>query len=178
MSRRCSRCGNRLRIRSRKCRHCGAPDTQPRRAQRPGSRLRRLAYGVGVFLALGTMLFVGQRIVEADAIADWYAQFALQHLPQQFSSLAPSESPNGAFLFCVRRVVKDQLDPLSVATFPSQTTANTVTLGEGHWRVTAHVIEDRDDGERIRHEFRCETRYEQKRWVLESLSLGSMALSP
>jgi hypothetical protein len=126
-------------------------------------------------LALCTMLVIGHRMVEPTVIADWYAEFALRHLPQQFSAFAPAESSTGAFLFCIRRVVKGEMESTSVATFPSATPANTVALGDGRWRVDAHVLEDLPDGERVKRDFRCTTKYEKNRWVLEDLSVEQLA---
>jgi hypothetical protein len=173
---RCTRCGNRIRLRSRSCRHCNwqaarpAPAAAPRRSVR-----RRVGYGIGLVLGLVVILFVGQRMVEPTVIGEWYAEFAIQHLPAKFSSFAPAESATGAFLFCVRRVVKDKLEPESVATFPHATSAQTRTVGEGVYQVQGYVDEDRVTGERIRRSFACTVQYEQKRWVLHNLEVGSLA---
>jgi hypothetical protein len=175
MSRRCDRCGNRVRIRSFRCRHCGVKAAGLSDGVQPRSRLRRIGYGVSILFALGMLLVIGQRTLEPTVIADWYADLALQHLPQPFSSLAPVETSQGAFLFCIRRVVKDTLDPLSVATFPSRTDGNTVSLGGGRWQVATHVFEELENGERVRHNFRCVVQYQERRWVLEELSVLNLA---
>lgn len=171
--RRCTRCGNRLRIRTQNCRHCGWREPTP--ARRPRSARRSVSYGLGLVLGLCALLFVGQRMVEPTRIADWYAEFALQHLPRQFSSVAPAASASGAYLYCIRRVVKDKLEAESVATFPGSTPDNTVALGDGAYRVETHVVEDRPDGDRMRWGFTCTVQYEGKRWVLQDLEMGSDA---
>jgi hypothetical protein len=171
---RCARCGNRLRIRSRRCRHCGAPD-EGRKGAAEGSRVARFAWAVGIVVALLAMLFVGRRVIEPGAVADWYAEMAIQHLPRQFSAFAPAESPRGAFYFCIRRVVKDHMDPNSVATFPGNDVANTVALGAGRYRVGTHVVENTEAGEEVRREFTCVTTYDRGRWTLDELSVESYA---
>jgi hypothetical protein len=171
--RRCTRCGNRLRIRLRSCRHCGWRETP-----RPGgarSRRRSAGYAIGLVLGLCALLFVGHRMIEPTAIADWYAEFAIQHLPRQFSSVAPAASASGAYFFCIRRVVKDKLERESVATFPGISNENTLPLGDGGYRVETHVVEDRVDGERLRWSFTCTARYDRNRWVLHDLEMGSYA---
>lgn len=171
--RRCTRCGNRLRIRSRTCRHCGRPEhpAAAGAAARRGPR-RIVGLGLGALLVAGVLLFVGQRMVTPAAIADWYAEFAMQRLPQFFSGFAPAESSMGAFYFCIRRVVKDEMDARSVATFPSANGRTLVELGEGLYRIETFVDEDRADGSRVRREFSCTTRYERNRWVLEELRMN------
>jgi hypothetical protein len=174
MRRRCTRCGNRLRIRSRQCRHCGAREE----LLAPGgsaSWLRRLGTGVGILVTLLVLVFAGKWVVEPEVVADWYAEIAVQHLPRQFSSFAPSESPRGAFYYCIRRVVKDHMEPSSVATFPSTDESNTVALGEGRYRVGAHVLEDLESGERLRREFTCTANFQRGRWVLEQLNVEGTA---
>jgi len=170
--RRCARCGNRIRIRSRSCRHCAWPEQRPSRSESHAPK-RRVLFGVGGLIAILALLFVGQRMIEPTAIADWYAEFALQHLPRQFSSMAPAESASGAYLFCVRRVVKDKIEQTSVATFPSITRENTVVLADGVYRVNTYVYEDRADGERVKWDFTCLTQFDRNRWVLQDLEMGS-----
>jgi hypothetical protein len=171
-SRRCERCGNRVRVRSRRCRHCNwkAPAVDRR-----GSR-RRLAALVGALaVSVVAALFVGRQLVEPDTIADWYAEFAMQHLPRQFSSVGPAESASGAFYFCIRRVVRDGIERESVATFPVQTAENTTSIGDGRYRVSTHVIEERVDGASERKPFTCIAEYERNRWVLHELEMGTHA---
>jgi hypothetical protein len=172
---RCDRCGNRIRIRSFRCRHCNRKDPSLQSLSPRSTVRRRVGFGIGITLGLVALLFIGQRMIEPTTIADWYAEFAIQHLPRHFSNFAPAETPSGAFYFCIRRVVKDALQPESVATFPSSTPENTVLLGEQRYQVSTHVIEDQMDGERVRKLFTCTTRYERGHWVLEGLSVGSHA---
>lgn len=173
---RCTRCGNRIRLRSRRCRHCNWQEARPTPAATPRKSVRRsLGYGLGIVLGLVVLLFVGQRMVEPTVIGEWYAEFAIRHLPAQFSAFAPAESPAGAFLFCVRRVVKDKLAPESVATFPPATAGNTRPIGAGLYQVEGYVDEDQVSGERTRRTFVCTVQYEQKRWVLRTLEMGSLA---
>jgi hypothetical protein len=176
-SQRCNRCGNRIRMRSRRCRHCNWEEERPVAPSRPRSLQRSIGFGFGVVFGLMVVLFLGQRMVEPTVIGEWYAEFAIRHLPAQFSSFAPAESSTGAFLYCVRRVVKDKLESESVATFPASTPANTRFVGEGVYRVEGHVDEDRVTGERIRRNFVCTVQYEQKRWVLQQLEVGNLALA-
>jgi hypothetical protein len=172
MNRRCDRCGNRVRTRSRRCRHCNweAP-ASPRRVV-----ARRVAAALaGLTIALAGLFLVARNAIEPDTIADWYAEFAMQHLPRHFSDVAPAESASGAYYFCVRRVVRDHLERESVATFPMLTAENTTPIGEGAYRVHAHVIEETATGERLRRDFTCTAEYERNRWVLHELELGTHA---
>jgi hypothetical protein len=167
---RCTRCGNRLRIRSRQCRHCGARE-DPVPHERERSWLRRLGVGAGILAVLLVLALVGKRTVEPAVVADWYAEIAIQHLPAPFSNFAPSETSRGAFYYCIRRVVKNHMDPGSVATFPSMDPSNTVALGEGRYRVNTYVVEATEEGEQFQRAFTCTTVYERGRWVLEQMAV-------
>jgi hypothetical protein len=169
---RCTRCGNRLRIRSRQCRHCGAREA-PIPHERERSWLRRLGVGAGILAVLLVLALVGKRTVEPAVVADWYAEMAIQHLPAQFSNFAPAETARGAFYYCIRRVVKNHMDPASVATFPSIDQSNTVALGEGRYRVGAYVVEETEAGEQLQRAFTCTAAYQQGRWVLEQIAVDS-----
>lgn len=169
---RCGRCGGRLRFRSNHCRHCGHVEEG---GGAGGGWFRVLGYGFSIAFALTALLFLGPRVIDSSAIADWYAEMAIQHLPRQFSSFAPAETADGAFYFCIRRVVKDAMEATSVATFPSASDESTTELGEGRYRVRSMVHEDRASGERVTRQFTCVTRYERALWVLEDLSIGEYA---
>jgi len=172
MNQRCDRCGNRVRARSGRCRHCN------REAPANGGRVaaRRItAAFAGLAIALAGLLLVARNSIQPDTIADWYAEFAMQHLPRHFSNFAPAESASGAYYFCLRRVVRGHLERESVATFPVRTTENTTPLGEGVYRVHAHVVEETATGERLRRDFTCTAEYERSRWVLHELELGTHA---
>lgn len=175
-SQRCERCGNRIRPLSRTCRHCGTPAGP---AEHTASRRRRLGFASvlgAMAMAVAALFFLGPRSVDPGAVAEWYAEMAINHLPRPFSAFAPSESESGAFYFCIRRVVKDGLDDTSVATFPTPAEGRVQALGDGRYRISTHLYEDRPGGERLRREFACTTKFERNRWVLESLSMDDLAL--
>jgi hypothetical protein len=112
--------------------------------------------------------------VNGAAIADWYAEFALNNLPAGFTSFAPADSPSGAFSHCVSRVVKKVSNASTVETFPSYSAENTVAMGDGRYSVQA-VLEGVDaDGGTVRRPFTCVVRFEGGRWVTEKLAVGEM----
>lgn len=121
-------------------------------------------------LLLIGLLLAAQRAVTSPTLAARYADFALQHLPQYFSAFAATDSPTGAYNFCIRQVVRRLTPASSVETFPSSTSANTVSLGDGRYRVESYFHEDRSTGERLEHHYTCSVRYAEGRWILEDLS--------
>ncbi|HEX2092310.1 MAG TPA: hypothetical protein VHG28_07900 [Longimicrobiaceae bacterium] len=153
--RRCVRCGWR----------CG--DAEP--AQRvPTLRWVRVAMVIALILTVGAL---GVYRSTGDSIADWYAEFALRHLPAQFSTFAPAETPSGAFHHCISRVVKQVSDGSTVETFPAYSVSNTVTLGGGRYSVQSVLEGVRLDGVAVRRSFTCVVRFDRGRWVMESLTV-------
>lgn len=75
----CPGCARTLPFAARRCVHCewkrgaGRGDGSPRRAR----TLRRVAVA-GVLLALAAF---GVSRIDPVAVADWYAEFAIRHLP-------------------------------------------------------------------------------------------------
>jgi hypothetical protein len=111
----------------------------------------------------------------ADALAEWYANFAAYHLPEQMSSYALADTERGAFFYCARQVAREMDGEFSVETFPSLTESYAEALGDGRYRIESWVEEARLDGESIRHGFTCTVRYQSGRWALEELSFGKGA---
>ena len=154
---RCFRCG---------WRRSGEADV-PRPAGGAGKRLRMFAAALLVML-MGAAGVYGLR---GETFADWYAEFALRHLPQGFSAFAPADTPSGAFYHCVGRVVKKVGGANTVETFPSFSAENTVADGEGRYTVRATVEEVRLSGEAVQRSFTCVARFDRGRWVTESLTV-------
>ncbi len=168
---RCPACRRRI-TGDQRCHRCGWLRTgeanQPLVARRPWGRMMAV---VTIVLALAA---AGVYRVNGAAIADWYAEFALNNLPAGFTSFAPVDSPSGAFSHCVSRVVKKVSNASSVETFPSYSAENTVAMGNGRYSVQA-VVEGMDaDGETVRRPFSCVVRFEGGRWVTEKLAVGEM----
>lgn len=165
---RCPACGRGLSNRSR-CFRCGWRGTgEEAPARRPAARWARVAVVVVIALALG---IAGVYRLQGGSFADWYAEFALRHLPAQFSEFAPADTPSGAFHHCVSRVVKRVSDGSSVETFPPFDTENTVSLGEGRYSVKAVVEAVSATGQKVQRPFTCVVRFAGGQWVMESLTV-------
>lgn len=169
---RCPHCDRRLPYAGRRCVHCGWSVLEADFA--PGEGVawwRRRALWIAV---TGTVLLAGVGIGYRNAprLADWYASFAAQNLPESASSFAPAETAAGAFFYCARQVAKEMDGDFSVETFPSQEDSELVALGGGRYRIASFVDETRQDGTRVRYEFVCSVAYESGRWVLEDLDLA------
>ncbi len=172
---RCKRCGGRLRVRSGRCRQCGAERMHVHSTNREtAGRRRTVRYLLACLLLVASLLGVRQ-IITSPTVADWYADVALRHLPAQFSAFAATDSPAGAYNFCIRQVVRKLTPDASVETFPSSTPENTVALGENRYRIESFFYEDRITGERVQQYFTCNVKYADGRWVLEDLSPGRLA---
>lgn len=155
---RCHRCGW-LRL--------GEADAPPV-APRPWGRVMAV---LTIVLALAA---AGVYRTNGAAIADWYAEFALNNLPAGFSSFAPVDTPSGAFTACVSRVVRKVSDGSSVETFPSYSAENTVAMGDGRYSVQAVLEGVTLEGATIRRPFSCVVRFHGGRWVTEKLAVGDM----
>lgn len=168
---RCPACRRRI-AGDQRCHRCGWLRTggasQPLVARRPWGRMMAV---VTIVLALAA---AGVYRVNGTAIADWYAEFALNNLPAGFTSFAPADTPSGAFTHCVSRVVRKVSNASSVETFPSPSAENTVAMGDGRYSVQAVLEEVDADGERVRRPFSCVVRFEGGRWVTEKLAVGDM----
>ena len=123
-----------------------------------------------VALMLATVVGYGYR--NAPLLADWYAGFAADNLPEAASSFAPTETETGAYFYCARQVAKRMRGQFSVETFPSQDESQTRELGTGKYQVESYVDEARADGQRVRYTFVCTVNYDRGRWVLEKLDLS------
>jgi len=166
----CPSCRKRLPYAARRCLHCGWTMAEGNRMPHAtsGWRRRQLFWG-GVFV----LLMAGTASValrNAEGIADWYAGFAAEHLAQPFSSWAPHETDRGAFFYCARMVARQMDGEFSVETFQASA-ATTQAVGNRRYRVISFVEQARADGERVRHDFTCEVRFDRGRWVLENLAL-------
>ncbi len=172
---RCKRCRSRVQVRSGRCRQCGAEriHTPPANRQTVGWR-RSVLYLVASLLLMAS-LFGARQIVTSQPVADWYAEVALRHLPEQFSSFALTDGTTGAYNFCIRQVVRKLTPSASIETFPASTPQNTLSLGENRYRVESFFYEDRVTGERVQQYFTCNVKYVDGRWVLEDLSPGRLA---
>lgn len=172
---RCPACKRRI-AGDRRCFRCGwrrmAGGDAPIEAPRPWGRITAV---LALVLMLGA---VGVYRMNGAAIADWYAEFAMRHLPAGFSSFGPADTPSGAFYHCVSRVAKEVSDGSTVETFPSYTEANTRALGSGRYAVRAALEGTGADGERMSRSFTCEVRFERGRWVTERLAVGDRSPLP
>lgn len=172
---RCKRCGGRLHVRSRRCRQCGAERVHVVSGRREPLGWRRMALYLMASVVLVMSFFTARQTVTSESVADWYADAALRHLPQNFSAFAFTDSATGAYNFCIRQVVKRLTPAASIETFPSSTSQNTVALGENRYLVNSFFYEDRVTGERVQQYFTCSVKYTEGRWVLEDLSPGRLA---
>lgn len=168
---RCPACRRRI-TGDQRCHRCGWLRTgganQPLVARRPWGRMMAV---LTIVLALAA---AGVYRVNGAAIADWYAEFALNNLPAGFTSFAPVDTPSGAFTHCVSRVVKKVSNASSVETFPSYSEQNTVAMGDGRYSVQAVLEGVTLEGEKVRRPFSCVVRFEGGRWVTEKLAVGEM----
>jgi hypothetical protein len=127
---------------------------------------------VGLLVALALALQLAPRVNPA-ALAHLYARFAFNYLPERFSSFAPTQSAEGAYLYCAKRVVKQVRRGRTVETFPSISESQTTALSEGRYRVESYVEQRNDDGEVSRQLFICTVRYARGHWELETLAMGA-----
>ena len=172
-SRNCPSCRRRIPYSIKRCVRCGWSEADGS-AVANGSAARR--YGVWVALLCIT-LFVGVRYADRymPHVADWYAGFAAQHLPDGLARLAPAATDPGALYYCARRVVKQIQEEGSVATFAGPAEARTTTLGDNRFEVRSFVDGARADGVAVRHEFVCIVRHERGQWQLEDLAMENYA---
>jgi hypothetical protein len=124
--------------------------------------------------AFAVLLVVGLQYAwrNAPLLADWYAGFAAQNLPETASSFAPTHTDDGAYFFCARQVAKRMPGEFSVETFAATNDTETTELGEGKYRISSFVDETREDGRRVRYTFVCTVSYERGRWTLDQLDLN------
>ncbi|CAN5879387.1 hypothetical protein BH23GEM7_BH23GEM7_07330 [soil metagenome] len=172
---RCKRCGGRLHVRSGRCRQCGAERVQVHPADGGPLGWRRAVRYLIVSVLVVASLFAARQAITSQAVADWYAEAALQYLPQNFSGFAFTDTTTGAYNFCIRQVVRKLTPSASVETFPSSTPENTLSLGENRYRVESFFYEDRITGERVQQYFTCSVKFAEGRWVLEDLAPGRLA---
>ncbi len=165
---RCPACGRRIEG-DRRCHRCGWLGTEDSAAPVAPHPWRRWLVAAALALMIGA---VGAYRLGGPAIADWYAAFAMRHLPAGFSSIAPADTPSGAFNHCVSRVVKKVSDDSSVETFPAYSPDNTVSLGPGRYSVRAVVEGTTLEGETVLRAFACVVRFDRGRWVTERLAVG------
>jgi hypothetical protein len=164
----CPGCAQPLPFAARRCVRCGwihTPGSEPR-----GVRRRWVRTTLTVFTFLAVLGAAAYRL-GGNALAEWYAEFALRHLPASFSTFAPSETPTGAFYACVQRVARQVRNRSAVETFPGLSEENTVSLGDGRYRVRSELEAVRDTGERMRRSFSCVVRYERGRWRVEEVEV-------
>lgn len=166
--RQCPGCGRPLPFAARRCAHCGWLRHQSSGARTARRRwLRAGAVVAMVVLVLGTVAYR----IGATALGEWYAEFAMRHLPASFAALAPADTPSGAFYACVQRVARRVRDRDAVETFPGQSAENTVPVGESRYRVRSVLETVREDGERVQRSFECVVRYEGARWVVDEVAV-------
>lgn len=164
----CPGCGRPLPFAARRCAQCGWLRHQAPEARATRRRWLRAGTVVAtVALVLGVVAYR----VGATAIGEWYAEFAMRHLPASFAALAPADTPAGAFHACVQRVARRVRDRDAVETFPGLSADNTVPLGEGRYRVRSALETVRGDGERVQRPFRCVVRFQGARWVVEEVAV-------
>lgn len=173
---RCPACRRRIRT-DHRCNRCGWLRTGTANAAPPARRpWGRMMAVLTVVLALAA---AGVYRVNGAAIADWYAEFAINNLPAGFSQFAPADTPTGAFNACVSQVARKVRNGSSVETFPSYSGENTVSLGDGRYSVQAVLEGVNVDGETLRRPFSCVVRFDGNRWVTEKVAVGEMpALVP
>ncbi|HEU0077811.1 MAG TPA: hypothetical protein VFQ76_09210 [Longimicrobiaceae bacterium] len=168
---RCPACRRRI-PGDQRCHRCGwlrvGESGAPPVARPPWGRMMAV---LTIVLALAA---AGVYRTSGAAIADWYAEFALNNLPAGFTSFAPADTPSGAFSHCVSRVVKKVSDGSSVETFPSYSAENTVAMGDGRYTVQAVLEGVTVDGETTRRPFSCVVRFQGGRWVTEKLAVGDL----
>lgn len=169
----CPRCARTLPYAALRCTQCGWTRGEPAGDLAAVRRRRGRATLVGLVL-LG-LLGVGAAWRNSEALAGWYAAFAARYLPASASSFGPADSENGAYYFCARRVAKQIGGEFSVETFPDGVEKHTAAVAPGLYEIRSFVDEDRENGQRVRHDFSCRVRYERGRWVLERLTVGSLA---
>lgn len=166
--RQCPGCAQPLPFAARRCVRCGWLETGEEKAARVRRRTgRTLLVVVALVAVLGTAVYR----LGASALGEWYAEFALRHLPASFSRYAPSETPTGAFYACVQRVARRVRDRSAVETFPGLSAENTLPLGDGRYRVRSELEVVRDTGETARRAFSCTVRYERGRWQVEEVEV-------
>jgi hypothetical protein len=169
---RCPECRRRIRGEVR-CHRCGwrssGEGDRPLVARRPWGRVAAM---LALILMVGA---AGMYRLNGEAIADWYAEFALRHLPAGFSSFAPADTPGGAFQHCVSRVAKKVRDNATVETFPAYSEENTTALGDGRYAVRAVVEGVTLEGETVRRPFGCVVRFEGGRWVAEQVAVDDLS---
>lgn len=166
----CPQCRRRLPYAARRCALCGwsaGAEVDEGLARRHARRRTVVVFAILLGLAAGG----GVASMRSAELADWYADFAAQHLPERLSSFALTDTELGAFFFCARQVVREMRGDFSVETFPSPEESEFAALGEGRYRVSSHVSEARVDGTRVEHDFECTVHHASGRWRLEDLRI-------
>ncbi len=167
--RQCPGCAQPLPFAARRCVRCGWIETGTEKAARVRRRMgRALLVAVALVAVLGTAAYR----MGGSALAEWYADFALRHLPASFSRYTPSDTPTGAFYACVQRVARRVRDRSAVETFPVLSRENTERLGDGRYRVRSELEVVREGGETVRRPFSCVVRYERGRWQVEAVEVA------
>ena len=168
---RCPHCARKMPYAGRRCVHCGWSVLQQGLDEGKGVAWwrRRGLWSVMVAGLLLVGIHYGYR--NAPLLADWYASFAAENLPAGASSLAPTDTEDGAYFYCARQVSKRMRGDYSVETFPSQQESELTRLGDGKYQVESFVDETRLDGQRVRYSFVCTAAFDGGRWTLEKLDI-------
>lgn len=158
---------------AQRCVRCGWCTEVAHGTDRGPSAFARIRSGrrPRIIAAALLLLAVGLAWFSRVGMTERYGEFAARNLPTPFSAFAPVETATGAFYFCARLVVKQEIPSNSVEIFPSITPENTRSLGDARYNVNAVLIENSDTGEVIEHAFSCTVQYETGRWELEELTL-------
>lgn len=173
----CPRCHRPLPFAARSCGHCDWISAEGERATRGLAARSRRRFWVATLLAL-LVTGTGIGYVYMDGIASRYAAFAARYLPAGASALAPTDTDEGAFYYCIRSVAKEMDEEASVQTFPARVESNAVTLDGGAYQIRSYVDEARESGERVRHNFTCTVRFAKGRWMLEDLAIERPIRAP
>lgn len=164
----CPHCGERVPYAASRCSHCRRECRTPERSRGVRRALLRSATLLVVLIALvGAGLFARNR----SLVAAKYAAFAARYLPAGMSAVAPVDTGEGAFYYCLRCVARKIDSSGSVEFFPARDDGDIAELGEGRYEVQSFVDEAREDGATVRRGFSCIARYDSGRWMLEELAL-------
>ncbi|HEX6071301.1 MAG TPA: hypothetical protein VFZ18_15820 [Longimicrobiaceae bacterium] len=169
---RCPHCARKMPYAGRRCVHCGWSVLRQQGLDEGKGVAwwrRRGLWSVMVAGLLLVGIHYGYR--NAPLLADWYASFAAENLPAGASSLAPTDTEDGAYFYCARQVSKRMRGDYSVETFPSQQESELTRLGDGKYQVESFVDETRLDGQRVRYSFVCTAAFDGGRWTLEKLDI-------
>jgi hypothetical protein len=170
----CPDCRVPLPYAAQRCVRCGwCTDEVDHDTERGPSAFTRIRSGRRPWIVAAGVLLIGVGLAWFGRVGltERYGEFAAHNLPAAFTAFAPVETATGAFYFCARLVVKQEIPSSSVEMFPSITPENTRSLGDARYNVNAVLTENSATGEVIEHAFSCTVQYETGHWELEELTL-------